>query len=161
MISFPFYFYRKLLMKEGSRLLPTYVLMQLVKFCLHFWFTQAENLIPINWWTWSQNMTLQSISEEPRKVTWRKLTLYISFFNYFLSFLTFFMVYFGNILPGYVSVFYRVCKYRKQIGPICSRAYQNWLNPWTYWPNLFSLLVEINYIRVWKIVVTTRLVDLF
>ena len=109
MISFPFYFYRKLLMKEGSKLLPTYVLMQLVKFCLHFWYTQEENHIPIIWWTWSQNMTLQSISEEPRKVTWRKLTLYISFFNYFLSFLTFFMVYFGNILPGYVSVFYRVC----------------------------------------------------
>ena len=115
MISFPFYFYRKLLMKGGSKLLPTYVLMQLVKFCLHYWSTQEENHIPIIWWTWSQNMTLQSISEEQRKVTWRKLTLYISFFNYFLSFLTFFMVYFGNILPGYVSVVfslrYRFCEY--------------------------------------------------
>ena len=109
MISFPFYFYRKQQMKEGSRLLPTYVQVLLVNFFHHFSFTLAENRTLINWWTWSHNMTLQYISEEPRKAIWRKLTLYISFFNYFLSFLTFFMVYFGNILPGYVSVFYRVC----------------------------------------------------
>ena len=135
MISFPFYFYRKLLMNRGSRLLHTSVPMQLVKYYLHCWSTQEENLIRINWWTRSHNMPLQCILEELKKVIWRKLTLYISFFNYFLSFLTLFMVYFGNILPGYVSVFYRVCfrsceyvlvhvqigSIREHIGPICFR----------------------------------------